>query len=90
MNQPPIRLADNVVPLPVKQANSRATERDAFTESGLAALTVAGGPDDPRMQEVMRLAGAFLAIEDAQARAALIALAERLVSHDWALRVREG
>lgn len=89
MTEPPIRSADNVVQLPVKPANSRVTD-DASAVAGIAALAAAGSPDDPRMQEVMRLAGAFLAIEDAQARAALIALAERLVSYDWALRVREG
>jgi hypothetical protein len=39
------------------------------------------------MAEAMRLMEAFLAIEDAAARAALIVLAERLVSYDW---VRSG
>jgi len=42
-----------------------------------------GSPKDPRTQEAMRLVEAFLAIEDAAARSALIALAERLVSYDW-------
>jgi hypothetical protein len=37
----------------------------------------------------MRLIEAFLAIEDAAARAALIALAERLVTHDWARRAQQ-
>jgi hypothetical protein len=41
-------------------------------------------PDNPRMQEEMRLMEAFTAIEDAQARAELIKLAKRLVSCDWA------
>lgn len=48
-----------------------------------AAGAIAGSADDPRMQETLRLAKAFLAIEDAQARGALIALAERLVSYGW-------
>lgn len=49
-------------------------------------FAAAGSPDDPRMHEALRLAKAFLAIEDAEARGALIALAERLVSHDWLLK----
>jgi hypothetical protein len=53
------------------------------------ALAAAGSPDDPRMREAMRLIEAFLAIEDAAARAALIALAERLVTHDWVRRAQQ-
>ena len=53
------------------------------------AEAVAGSPDDPRMREAMRLIEAFLAIEDAAARAALVALAERLVTHDWACRAQQ-
>ena len=34
----------------------------------------------------MQLIEVFLAIEDASARAALIALAESLVTHDWLRR----
>jgi hypothetical protein len=37
----------------------------------------------------MRLVEAFLAIEDTAARTALIALAERLVTHDWLRRVQQ-
>ena len=37
----------------------------------------------------MRLIEAFLAIEDEAARAALIALAERLVSFDWLRKVQQ-
>jgi hypothetical protein len=53
-------------------------------------LIAAGSPDDPRMKEAMRLMQAFLAIEDAAGRAALITLAERLVSYDWVGKVRQG
>jgi hypothetical protein len=41
------------------------------------------------MQEALRLIEAFLAIEDASARAALIALSESLVTHDWVRRVQQ-
>jgi hypothetical protein len=47
-----------------------------------------GSPRDPVMAEARRLMEAFIAIEDAGARAALIALAERLVSYDWVRRVQ--
>ena len=53
------------------------------------APAAAGGRDDPRTQEAMHLIEAFLAIEDASARAALIALAESLVTHDWLRRQQE-
>jgi hypothetical protein len=76
---------NNVVRMPAKPgANRKATPRfDAASGSGV--LAAAGSPDDPRMQEALRLAKAFLAIEDAQARGALVALAESLVSRDWPL-----
>jgi hypothetical protein len=74
----------NVVPMPLKPAESRIPAPDS---PGHAAL--AGSPDDPRMQEAMRLIEAFLAIEDAAARAALIALAERLVSYDWVRKAQQ-
>jgi hypothetical protein len=45
--------------------------------------------DNPRMQEEMRLMEAFTAIEDAQACAELIRLAERLVSYDRVRKVRQ-
>ena len=66
----------NVVPLPAKHPENRA------------ARAMAGGSNDPRMQEAMRLVEAFLAIEDATARSSLIALAERLVSFDWVRKVQ--
>ena len=53
------------------------------------SLSAAGGPDDPVMREALRLMEAFLAIEDAAARTALITLAESLVSYDW-LRKAQG
>ena len=82
MNKPH-KPGHNVVPMPSKPAESRMPARDS---SGPAAL--AGSPGDPRMQEAMRLVEAFLAVEDEAARVALIALAERLVTHDWARNVQ--
>ncbi len=41
------------------------------------------------MREAVRLMEAFLAIEDEQGRAALVTLAERLVSYDWARKVQQ-
>jgi hypothetical protein len=46
-------------------------------------LAAAGSDDDPVMREALRLIQAFLAIEDANARNALVTLAESLVSYDW-------
>ena len=79
----------NVVPMPLKPAESRIPAADSPRYAAKpAAPATAGSPADPRMKEAMRLIEAFLAIEDAAARAALIALAERLVSHDWARNVQ--
>ena len=47
---------------------SRDSARD-FPAPHAAALAIAGSAADPRTQEAMRLIEAFLAIEDAQARA---------------------
>jgi phage I-like protein len=70
------------------------------TESGVPALdtqqrtaaldknAMAGSADDARMREAMRLIVVFLAIEDSEASTALIALAERLVTHDWLKKVQ--
>ena len=69
---------DNVVPMPSKTADIR--------DSSAGTLAAAGSRDDPRMKEAMRLVQAFLAIEDAPGRAALITLAERLVSDEWVSR----
>ncbi len=71
MNKRPRDPDFNVVPMPAKPSENRDT-----------AMPV-GATKDPRTKEAMRLVEAFLAIEDAEARAALIALAERLVSYDW-------
>ena len=49
----------------------------------------AGSKEDPRMKEAMALVESFLAIEDPAARGALIALAQQLVSHDWARRASQ-
>ena len=56
--------------------------------SGGVPLSAAGGPEDPIMREALRLIEAFLAIEDAAARSALITLAEGLVSYDWVRKVQ--
>ena len=72
---------DNVVPMPAKAA---AEPRDSSAQT----LAPAGSRDDPRMKEAMRLMQSFLAIEDAASRAALITLAERLVSADWSRRAQ--
>jgi hypothetical protein len=80
----------NVVPITAKLAESRLPAGDSLSAAAIpAALAPAGGPDDPRMQEAMLLMEAFLAIEDAASRDALVALAERLVSHDWARKVQQ-
>ena len=71
---------DNVVPMPAKAAEPR--------ESSGHVRALAGSRDDPRMKEAMRLMQSFLAIEDAAGRAALITLAERLVSADWSRRAQ--
>ena len=89
MNKPPRKPGDNVLQLPTKPLG-RLPVLDFPADAATAgALAVAGSPDDPRMQEALRLIEAFLAIEDASARAALIALAESLVSHDWVRRVQQ-
>ncbi len=81
----------NVVPMLAKAtASPGPARRVAADNANPAGLTAAGSPDDPRMKEAMRLMQAFLAIEDAAGRAALITLAERLVSYDWARKVQLG
>ena len=80
----------SVVPMPSKPAEKGALTRD-FPAAATAprALAAAGSPDDPRTQEAMRLIEAFMAIEDASARASLIVLAERPVSYDWLRKVQQ-
>jgi hypothetical protein len=77
MPEHPHKPDNNVVPMPGAMRDNRTPPQY------LVAPVTAGGPNDPRLQEAMRLMEAFLAIEDEQRRAALIALAERLVSFDW-------
>ena len=90
MNKDPRKPGYNVVQMPSKPLESRNPAHDfAGNAAAPGARATAGSPDDPRMQEAMRLIEAFLAIEDAAARAALIALAERLVSHDWVRRAQQ-
>jgi hypothetical protein len=90
MSKHPRKPGHNVVAMPAKKVEIRTPARD-FTGSPATsgALSAAGGPDDPRMQEALRLMEAFLAIEDEQGRAALITLAERLVSFDWVRKVQQ-
>jgi hypothetical protein len=87
MNKPPRKPGHNVLQMPTKPREDRKPARDF--PGNAAALAAAGSPGDPRMREAMRLIEAFLAIEDAAARAALIALAERLVTQDWVRRAQQ-
>jgi hypothetical protein len=77
MNKQPRKPGHNVVQIPAKPAAPAAPVADD------------GSPHDPRTREALRLVESFLAIEDAAARAALIALAERLVSYDWVRKVQQ-
>ncbi len=84
MNKHPHNPGHYVVQIPAKR---RGAPHDF---AGNAAAATAGSPDDPRVKpddprvkEAVRLMQAFLAIEDATARSAIITLAESLVSHDW-------
>jgi hypothetical protein len=84
MNKPPHETGHNVLQMPGMPLENRSPALDFPGH-----VAAADSPDDPRMREAMRLIEAFLAIEDAAARAALIALAERLVTHDWARRAQQ-
>ena len=89
MHKHPRKPGHNILPMPTRAFDHRNPARDfAGHAAPPAALAAAGSPDDPRTQEAMRLIEAFLAIEDSGARAALIALAESLVTHDWLRRVQ--
>ena len=68
---------------------SRKRKPPAATEVDARALVTAGSADDPRMQEALRMAKAFLAIEDVTARNSLVALAERLATDSWAAAVKK-
>ncbi|MDI1345845.1 MAG: hypothetical protein PSV22_17340 [Pseudolabrys sp.] len=88
MNKPPRKHGHNVVQLAVKKKAVDDQPVCNFAKTGVARNRPDGvRDDDARVQEAMRLAQAFLAIEDAAARGALIALAERLVSYDWVRKV---
>jgi len=80
----------NVVPMLPKAAASGDKVHATAATSAAGNVGAAGSPDDPRMKEAMRLMQAFLAIEDSAGRTALITLAERLVSYDWASKVQQG
>jgi hypothetical protein len=82
MHEPSPTPDDKIVPLPTMPRVAGETVADG-------APFIAGGRDDPRTQEAIRLIESFLAIEDASARAALIALAESLVTHDWLRRTQQ-
>ncbi len=79
----------NVVRLPRKAGASRKRKLPAVTEVAAQALAAAGSSEDPRMQEALRMAKAFLAIEDAAARNSLVALAERLATDSWAAATKK-
>jgi hypothetical protein len=85
MNRIQHHSSHNVVRMSANPGESQKTTRSFSAASGGGTFAAAGSADDPRMQEALRLAKAFLAIEDAQARGALVALAESLVSRDWPL-----
>ena len=85
MNLPPKNHDDNVVELAIKKKSELDQPVYCFAKAGAAAAKDCQNAtqDDVRVKEAMRLAEAFLAIEDATARNALVELAERLVSYDW-------
>jgi len=85
MDKHPHKPADNVVCMPLKTRKWQAPPCDiAAAVERPGPLAAVGSAGDPRVQEAMRLIGSFLAIEDAGSRAALIALADSLVTCDWA------
>lgn len=88
MSKTPYKPDHNVVQMPAKsRAGRRPTTK--FSAAATDGVFAVGSPGDPRVQEALRLVKAFLAIEDAPARDALIALAERLVSQDFQLDVHK-
>ena len=86
--KPPRKHAHNVVELNAKKAVDGRKAAADFTAKAGPGTRAVRKPDDARVKEAMRLAQAFLAIEDAAARGALVALAERLVSYDWIRKVQ--
>jgi len=90
MNKHPHKPGHNVLQMPIKPAENLNPAGDFPGQvAAPVALAAAGSPGDPRMREAMRLIEAFLAVEDAAARTALIALAEGLVTHDWMRRAQQ-
>ena len=90
MSKYPRKPDHNVVSMPAKKREYRIPAHKLVGNPAVpGALAAAGSPDDPRMQEALRLVEAFLAIEDEQGRAALITLAERLVSYDWVRKTQQ-
>ncbi|MBI1202980.1 MAG: hypothetical protein GC182_10750 [Rhodopseudomonas sp.] len=87
MTQSPHEPDNNVVQMPAKPRAGRQP-MTSFVAAPADDVFAVGSADDPRVQEALRLVRAFLAIEDAPARDALIALAERLVSKAYRLDVR--
>jgi len=88
MTKQPRRPGHNIVQLPAKPFEAREPIRE-HPGAAVTAPVTAGSPDDPRMQEAVRLMEAFLAIDDKQGRAALITLAESLVSFDWVRKAQQ-
>lgn len=91
MSKTPRKRGNNVVSMRPRTPDDSSPPRDIRdnTAAGAMPLAAPGSAHDPVMAEAMRLIEAFLAIEDAAARAALIALAERLVTHDWVRRAQQ-
>jgi hypothetical protein len=90
MNKRTQESGNNVLQMLALPLENRSPARELpDTAAAPAVLAADGSPDDPRMREAMRLIEAFLAIDDAAARAALIMLAERLVTQDWVRRAQQ-
>jgi hypothetical protein len=89
MSKTPRTRGHNVVPMRPRMPGDNSFPRDIRDAAADAIpLPVPGSALDPVMADALRLMAAFVAIEDAGARAALIALAERLVSFDWVRKVQ--
>ncbi len=89
MSDTPTKHHENVVSMRPGVPGNGYAGRDVDDHAvGTLSLAVPGSSQDPLMGEALRLMEAFLAIEDTAARAALIALAERLVSYDWVRRAQ--
>ncbi len=84
-SKPPRKPGHNVVELPIKK---KSTAEGSVAGVAKAGEGSAAPPNDARVKEAMRLAQAFLAIEDAAARSALVTLAEQLVSFDWVRKMK--